>query len=159
MAWWNILLAIVLSFLPIVELRGGIPMAILSGINPWAAFILCVFVNILITPFAFFFLDKIHVWLLPYNWYKRSINRIFEKAKKRSGKVKKNIDTWGMLALTIFVAIPLPGTGAWTGSLIAWLLKLNKKKSFWAITLGVILAGIIVTLAVTGLVALFKVFI
>jgi uncharacterized membrane protein len=63
-----------------------------------------------------------------------------------------------MLALTIFVAIPLPGTGAWTGSLIAWLLKINRKKAFFAIALGTILAGVIVTLAVTGLVSLFKIF-
>ncbi len=159
MAWWNILLAIVLSFLPIIELRGGIPMAILSGIDPLIAFILCVFVNILITPFAFFFLDKIHGWLLSYTWYKKSINKIFEKTKKRSEKVKKSMDNWGMFALVLFVSIPLPGTGAWTGTLIAWILKLNRKKAFLAISLGVIIAGIIVTLAVTGLVALFKVFI
>lgn len=159
MAWWNLLLAIVLSFLPVVELRGGIPMAILSGIDPWSAFLLCVFVNILITPFAFLFLDKIHVWLLSYNWYKKSINKIFEKARKRSEKVKKDLDNWGMFALAIFVAVPLPGTGAWTGALIAWLLKLNRKKSFLAITLGVILAGLIITLAMTGIVAFFKIFI
>jgi len=159
MAWWNFLIAIILSFLPIVELRAGIPMAILSGINPWIAFFLCVFVNILIIPFVFFFLDKVHVWLLSYNWYKKSINKTFERAKKRSEKVKKNMNTWGMLALALFVAIPLPGTGAWTGTIVAWLLKLNRKKSFWAITLGVAIAGIIVTLAVTGLVALFGIFI
>jgi len=153
------LIAIILSFLPIVELRAGIPMAILSGINPWTAFFLCVFVNILIIPFAFFFLDKIHVWLLSYNWYKKSINKTFERAKRRSKKVKNNMNTWGMLALALFVAIPLPGTGAWTGTIVAWLLKLNRKKSFWAITLGVIIAGIIVTMAVTGLVALFGIFI
>ncbi len=159
MAWWNILAAIILSFLPIVELRAGIPMAILSGVDPLVAFILCVFVNILIIPFVFLFLDKIHLWLLSYQWYQKSINKIFERAKKRSEKVKKKIDAWGMLALALFVAIPLPGTGAWTGSLVAWTLKINRKKAFLAIALGVILAGILVTLAVTGLVALFKIFI
>lgn len=159
MAWWNLLLAIVFSFLPIIELRGGIPMAILTGISPFYAFILCVFVNILITPFVFFFLDKIHVWLLSYTWYKNSVNLLLERAKFRSKKVKKNIDKFGFIALGIFVAIPLPGTCAWTGALIAWLLKLDRKKSFLAISLGVLIAGIIVTLAVTGIVALFNIFV
>ena len=158
MSWWNILLAVLLSFLPVFELRGGIPLAILTGLSPFLAFLLCTFVNILAILFVFFFLDKIHLWLLSYNWYKRSVNVFFEKAKKRSEIVRKNIDNWGMLALTIFVAIPLPGTGAWTGSLIAWLLKINRKKAFFAIALGTILAGVIVTLAVTGLVSLFKIF-
>jgi uncharacterized membrane protein len=159
MAWWNIIVAVVLSFLPIAELRGGIPLAILTGVDPWIAFILCTLVNILAIFFVFFFLDKIHLWLLSYRWYKKSINLFFEKAKKRSKNVKKGIDTWGMIALTIFVAVPLPGTGAWTGSLIAWLLKINRKKEFYAIALGVLIAGIIVTLAITGIVSLFKVFI
>jgi len=159
MAWWNILLAIILSFLPFFELRGGIPLAILTGLDPWVAFVLCTFVNILAIFFVFFFLDKIHLWLLSYNWYKKSFNKFFEKAKKRSKHVKKKMDNWGMLALVLFVAIPLPGTGAWTGSLIAWILKLNRRKAFFAIALGVIIAGIIVTLAVTGIVALFKIFI
>lgn len=153
------MLSCILSILPIIELRGGIPLAILTGLNPWLAFSICVFVNILITPFAFFFLDRIHVWLLPYVWYKKSINKIFERTKKRSQKIQRRIDNYGMVALMLFVAIPLPGTGAWTGALIAWLLKLNRKKAFLAITIGVIIAGLIVTLAFTGLVALFKTFI
>jgi uncharacterized membrane protein len=156
--WWNIILAIILSFLPIAELRGGIPLAIITGLNPWLAFILCTIANILVIFFVFFFLDKIHLWLLSYRWYDKSINKILEKAKKRSAKVQRSMDLYGLLALTIFVAIPLPGTGAWTGTLIAWLLKLNRKKAFLSIALGVIIAGIIVTLAVTGIVALFKVF-
>lgn len=159
MAWWNIIVAIVLSFLPIAELRGGIPLAILTGVDPWIAFILCTLANILVIFFVFFFLDKIHLWLLSYRWYEKSVNLFFEKAKKRSKNVKKKIDTWGMIALTLFVAVPLPGTGAWTGSLIAWILKINRKKAFYAIALGVLIAGIIVTLAITGVVSLFKVFI
>jgi uncharacterized membrane protein len=159
MAWWNILVAIILSFLPFFELRGGIPLAIISGVDPLTAFVICTFINILSIFFVFFFLDNVHGLLISYKWYNKSINKFFEKARKRSKKVKRRIDNLGMLALVIFVAIPLPGTGAWTGALIAWLLRLNRRKAFFAIALGVIIAGIIVTLAVTGLVALFKVFI
>ncbi|MCX6741939.1 MAG: small multi-drug export protein [Candidatus Pacearchaeota archaeon] len=157
--WWKILLSCLLSILPLVELRGGIPLAILTGLNPWMAFLICVFVNILIIPLAFFFLDKIHVLFLKKKFYKKTVNGFFERAKKRSQKVQKRIDDYGMVALMLFVAVPLPGTGAWTGALLAWLLKLNRKKAFLAITLGVIIAGLIVTLAFTGLIALFKIFI
>ena len=152
---WKILLSAILSFLPIVELRGGIPFAILSGLNPWYSFLLCVCVNILITPFVFFFLDKLHCKLIKYKFYKKTVNVILKKAEKRSKKIKKKINKYSLLALAIFVAIPLPGTGAWTGSIISWLLKLNRKKSFLAISLGVIIAGLLITLALTGIISLF----
>jgi uncharacterized membrane protein len=155
MVIWKIILSAILSFVPVVELRGGIPVAILSGLNPWYAFLLCVFINILITPFVFFFLDVVHKKLIKYKFYKKTINVILKRAEKRSRKLKKKINKYSFLALAIFVAIPLPGTGAWTGSIIAWLLKLNRRKSFLAISLGVIIAGILITLALTGIISLF----
>lgn len=158
MSTWSIIFALIISFLPIAELRGGIPVAIAAGLNPWTAFLLCVIVNILAIFFVFFFLDKIHTWLLRYFWYQRSFNNFLKRIKHRKKKVEKNIESYGLLALAIFVAIPLPATGAWTGTLIAWLLGLKRRRASLAIALGVIIAGIIVTLAITGIIALFKIF-
>jgi uncharacterized membrane protein len=158
MSTWSIILALIISFLPIAELRGGIPVAIATGLAPWTAFLLCVIVNILAIPFVFFFLDKIHAWLLRYKSYKNGFDKFLKRIQHRKRKVEKNINRYGLLALALFVAIPLPGTGAWTGTLIAWLLGLKRRRAGLAIALGVVIAGVIVTLAVTGIVALFKIF-
>ena len=151
----NPLLALVLGMLlsisPIIELRGGIPFAVTQGVNPLIAFIFCSLANIIVIPIAFLFLNYLHRHLLKFNFYSRSFNVFLKKLRKRKEKVKKNYQIYGIIALTLFVAIPLPITGAWTGSLIAWLLNFKKGKSFLAISLGVIIAGIIVTLIVTGI--------
>ena len=142
-----------LSLLPVAELRGGIPYAVALGINPIAAFIFCTLANILVTPICFLFLETLNKLLLKMRWYKKFFDFYIKSIRKRKAKVEKLYETYGMIALTIFVAIPLPLTGAWTGSLIAWLLGLKKSRSFLAISLGVIIAGIIVTLIVTGILA------
>tara|TARA_Y100000310_G_C20652730_1_gene800338 strand:- start:1732 stop:2196 length:465 start_codon:yes stop_codon:yes gene_type:complete len=142
------ILTIILSILPISELRGAIPYAILNGISISDAFLIAVFFNILIIPIIFFFLDYIHKFLLNLKWYKRLFDYYINKKVE---KVKKKYETLELLALFLFVAIPAPGTGAYTGVLLSWFFKLNRKRSFFIIALGVITAGIITTiLTLTG---------
>lgn len=146
--------AILLSILPIIELRGGIIYAILSGINPFSAFFVCVIANIVIIFFIFFFLDFLHENFMKISLYRRAFGFYIEKLRRKAEKVERKMSVYGFLALTIFVAIPLPGTGAWTGCLIAWLLGLDRKKSILAIAFGVLIAGIIILLASLGIVNL-----
>jgi len=151
-----ILQAILLSLLPISELRGGIPYAFSQGMNIFIAFILCVLSNILVIPLLYLFLETLHKPLCRIGLYKKLFDfwviRTQEKAEKKIGKY----GYWGVM---LFVAIPLPITGAYTGTLAAWLLKLDKKKAFWYLVLGVVIAGIIVSVVTVTGVELFQIFI
>lgn len=143
-----LIITILLSMLPVSELRGGIPYSILSGINPITAFLVAVLANILIIPIIFFFLDNIHEFLLKIRPYKKAFNFYISKKVE---KVKRKYESLELAVLFLFVAIPFPGTGAYTGVLLSWFFKLNRKKSFATIALGVITAGIITTiLTLTG---------
>ena len=146
-----IIWTILLSILPVSELRGGIPYAILNGINPITAFFVAVLANIAIIPLIFFFLDYIHRFFLNIKTYERFFDYYINKKVR---KVKKKYENLSLLVLFLFVAIPAPGTGAYTGVLLAWFFKLQRKQSFLVIALGVITAGIItiiVTLTGKGL--------
>jgi len=145
-----------LSILPVSELRGGIPFAITKGINPIAALIFCTLANIIIIPLIFLFLDYLHGHLLKWSFYKKTFNLFLKKIRRQHEKIKRNYQIYGIIALTLFVAVPLPVTGAWTGSIIAWLLNFKHWKSFLAISLGVLIAGIIVTLVSLGIITIFK---
>jgi len=150
------LITIILSMLPISELRGAIPYAILSaGINPITAFLIAVFANILIIPIIFLFLDYIHGTFLKIKPYEKLFNFYITKKVE---KIKRKYETLELFVLFLFVAIPAPGTGAYTGVLLAWFFGLRRKKSFAVIALGVITAGIITTLLTIGGIGLFRVF-
>src|SRR3989338_1496616 len=149
--------AIIASLLPISELRGGIPIAVASGYSYLTAFIVCVIANILVIPISFFILDYLNKYLMKIKIYKKIIERSIEKGKK---SIENKIGTkWEFIALMLFVGIPLPMTGAYTGTLIAWFFKLNRKKSYLALSLGVLMAGIIVTFVVLTGSAIFNIFI
>lgn len=141
-----LLIGILLSLAPVSELRGGIPFAITQGANVWAAFVFCVIANIIVAPLLFLFLDYLHGHLIKFNPYRKTFNAFLRRIRKRKEKVERTYESWGILALACYVAIPLPITGVWTGTLIAWLLGLKRNRSLLAICLGVIIAGIIVTL-------------
>ena len=128
---------------PISELRGGIPLAIVSGLSPILAFLICTLANIVIIPIVFVFLNTINILLLRIPSYSTFFHKTLERSRN---KIHKSIEKYGYLGLAIFVAIPLPFTGAYTGVLGAWALGMNKKKSFASIALGVIIAGVIVTI-------------
>jgi len=145
-------LAIIVSALPIIELRGGIPLAISSGIEAWQAMILCITANIAIIIPLWLFFDFLHEKLLSLKLYRHFSDRILLKIRRKSEKVKEKMATLGFIALMLFVAIPLPGTGVYTGGVIAWLLGLNRKLSFIALSAGAIIAGIIVTFLTLGVI-------
>ncbi len=137
--------AILLSLLPVAELRGGIPAALLSGTNPLLAYIVCVLTNLIVVPVVFIFLEYIHHHLMNTRLYRETFDIFMERTRRR---LHDKIERWGYLGLTLFVAIPLPVTGAYTGTLGAWFFGMGKFKSFLAIALGVSIAGLIVTIVV-----------
>ena len=143
---------IILSILPISELRLGIPVAMASGTSVGLIFLLCVIANILIIPVIFLFLDFLHHKFLKIKIYRVLFAKLITRTRKN---MEHRVGTkWEMPALFLLVAIPLPGTGAYTGVLAAWLFKLKRKQAFLAIALGVLLAGILVTLASLGIYSL-----
>ena len=130
-----------MSMLPIIELRGGIIFAAASGIPFTQAFIICIIGNILPIPFILLFIRQILNFLKKFGWTGRIVNWLESHAHAKSDKIQK----YQMLGLLIFVGIPLPGTGAWTGALIASLMDLQIKKSFPTIALGVVMAAVIMS--------------
>ena len=139
----HLIQAAVVSILPISELRGGIPFAFAMGANIMVAFLVCTAANLLVAPIMFLFLETIHIFLMRWRWYVRICEPFLTKAHRQ---VHAHFEKWSYLGLVIFVAIPLPLTGAYTGAIGAWALRLDKKKSILYISLGVIIAGIIVSL-------------
>ena len=140
----TLLWAILLSMTPVGELRLGIPVAIAAGMNPWFAFVVCVTANSLIVPLVFFFLEVIHRRLLHFNSYQTAFDKFMERTRK---KVHPLIEKYGMVGLALFVAVPIPGTGAYAGALGAWFFGMNKWKAFLSIAVGVLVAGVIVLIA------------
>ena len=139
---------IILSLLPISELRGGIPVAVASGVGWFPAFITCVVANVLVIIPVFFFLDYVHKYLMKVRIYEKIFAMYLERVRKRlEAQMAKH--TWEYWVLFLFVAIPFPSTGAYTGCLVAWFLKMDRRKSFLTIALGVLVAGIVVTSVVS----------
>ena len=136
----------IVSLLPILELRGGIIAGFLLGLDLMASFLIAFIGNIIPIPFILLFIKFIFK-VLKKTRMKGIIEKLENKAISKSDKIQKYA-YWGLL---LFVGIPLPGTGAWTGSLIAALLNMDIKKSFFIIVLGVIMAGIIISVFSYGL--------
>ena len=137
----------IISLLPILELRGGLIAARILGVEFIKAFIICYIANILPVPFILLFINWIFNKMSKWKPTKKIVDWLSNKTLKK----KEQIDKYGYFGLFLFVGIPLPGTGAWTGSLLAILLNLEKKKSFIAIALGVLAAGIIMSLLSYGI--------
>ena len=136
-----------ISMIPIIELRGSIPVGFVMGL-PWYASLVCSIIgNMLPVPVILLFVVKVFEFMKKHNILTKFVNKMEQKAMNRSEKVSKG-EFWGLM---LFVAIPLPGTGAWTGALIAALLKMNRRDSFLSILLGVTIAGTIITLGTYGL--------
>lgn len=141
------ILTFLVAMVPVVELRGAIPIGMGMGLTLWQAFILSFIGNLVPVPFIILFVRKIFAWLRQ-KWPKLDsfVSKLENKALSKEDLVKK-YEAW---ALFIFVAIPLPGTGAWTGALIAAMFNMRLKKAFPAITLGVLAAGIIISFVSYG---------
>lgn len=141
------ILIFLISMFPILELRGGILAAALLNMNPQNSFIICLLGNIIVIPIALYFLELIFKILRKINFFDKIINKIEKKCLSK----REQLDKYGYLGLLLFVGIPLPGTGAWTGCFLASLLGMNKKKSAIAAMLGVLMAGIIMMILSFGL--------
>ena len=128
-----------ISMLPILELRGGLLAASLLKISPVQAIPVCIIGNIIPIPFILLFIKQIFKWMKEIKIFRPLIVKLEERAMGRSDQIRK-YEFWGVVA---FVGIPLPGTGAWTGALIASLLGVDIKKSSAAILVGIALATII----------------
>lgn len=153
-------LALILSILPISELRVGLPLAVdyalKNSLPIFPLFFLIVLLNIIIIFPILFFLDYLHENLMKFSLYRSVFGILIRQTRKKIDKVERKLPIYGYFALTLFVAIPLPVTGAWTGCLIAWILGLERKRAVPAIALGVMIAGIIVLLASLGVLSLFS---
>jgi uncharacterized membrane protein len=159
----QILLAILLSIAPISELRAGIPVAVNYAIGNNLSFnstlgliAIMILANIAIVFVLFAFLDIFHSGLLRFRIYSKFFASYLRIIRKKIDKIEENYAAYGFLGLMLFVAVPLPATGAWTGALIAWILGLDRKKSIIAIAAGVIIAGIIVSIATFAGYGLFR---
>ncbi len=141
-----------LAMLPVTELRASIPVGIgLFGLDPLVALGWSVLGDIIPVPIIYIFLSTLNKWLTAgWPWWQRVFTARSDKVKQQ---FTHKYQTYGLIALTLFVSIPLPGTGAWTGTLAAWLFGIPFKKAFPFIVLGAVLAGIIVTAITTGAIA------
>lgn len=137
----------VISLMPILELRGGLLAASLLDVEFIRAAVICIVGNILPIPIVLLFLKKVLDLFEKWNVTKKIVDWLLKKVDEK----REQIDKYGYFGLVIFVGIPLPGTGAWTGSLLAVVLGLNRKKSFICILLGVILAAIIMSFLSYGI--------
>ncbi len=137
-----------ISMLPFVELRGAIPVGIIVlHLNPAAVFVVSVAGNMVLVPVFLLFLKDIERGLRDYPWAASKMDWVFERTRKKSSDAVRK---WEYIALILFVGVPLPGTGAWTGSLIAYLFGFEVKRAFLVIFLGVLIAGVTVLALTLG---------
>lgn len=138
---WTSLLAV----LPISELRGAIPFALARGADPLWAYLYAVVLNAAVAPACWLFLSTVNKLLLRWGAYRSFFERFVDRARDR---VHAGVRKWGWLGIAAFVAVPLPITGAWTGTLGAWMLGMKKRSTFAAVALGVAISGAIVSAVV-----------
>ena len=138
----NFIMTFLISMIPVIELRLGLPYGIMSGLKLPVAALAAILGNMLPVPFIIVFIEQVFLWLrkhLP------KMDSFITKLEKRAETKQETVDRYGALGLILLVAIPLPGTGAWTGSLVAALMKMKLRKAIPCIFLGVIIAAILMT--------------
>lgn len=141
------LIVFIISMVPILELRGGLLAASVMNIEIVRAIWLCVIGNIIPVPFILLLITPIFNWLKQTDTFRPMVEKLENRAMSKKDQIEK-YQFWG---LVLFVGIPLPGTGAWTGSLIASLLGMKFKKAFPAVILGIIMATVIMSIVSYGL--------
>ena len=140
------------SMVPVVELRGGIPFGVAAGLPVWLAWLAAVIGNLIPVPFIIVYIRRIFQWMrrkLPR--FNGVVDRLEQKAHLKGATVTK----YKYLGLAIFVAIPLPGTGAWTGALAAAFLDMPLRRAIPSIVIGVVVAGIAISIITFGVASLF----
>ena len=141
------LVCFIISMVPVIELRGGLIIAAIKGIPLFKAIGICIAGNIIPVPFILLLITPIFTWLKKTKLFKPIVEKLENKSMGKSEKIKK----YEFIGLVLFVGIPLPGTGAWTGSLIASLLNIKFKKAFPAVILGLLMATVIMCLISYGI--------
>lgn len=141
------LVAFLVSLCPVLELRGGMIAARLLEIPFIEAFIICYIGNMIPIPFILLFIRRIFKWMRRYKTFAKIVDKLESRSEKKKDTIVK-YQEWGLL---VFVAIPLPGTGGWTGALVAALMDLRFKKCLPVIALGVFIAGVIMSLITYGI--------
>ena len=149
-AYGKEILVFIISLMPILELRGGLLAAALLGLDPIPSYIISIIGNVLPVPYILLLINKVLNWMRnsKVNFFKKIANWLDEKVEKHKGQIEK----YGYLGVILFVGIPLPGTGAWTGSLIASVLEMDKKKTFLAVLVGLFMASVIMMFVSFGIV-------
>ncbi len=133
------IMVLFIAALPLIELRGAIPIGVSMGLSPIHAAILGIIGSLIPVPFLLFFLKPVFIWLRQTKLFRGFVDRTVERTLKKSENIRK----YRIIGLILFVGIPLPGTGVWTGSLAAILFNIRIKHALPAIALGNLLAGII----------------
>jgi len=149
------LMTILLGIVPVSELRGAIPYAYFNGVPLWLAAVIGILSNALVPFIGFLFLGTLHKLLDKWGAYHRLFEKTVAKARTKVGEKVRKYGLWGLM---VFVAIPLPITGTWTGTVGAWVLGLDRKKSILSIMLGILISGTIVTTVIftgAGIASLF----
>lgn len=146
------LVVFIVSLFPIIECRGALIAASFLNVDMWLAIPISILGNLVPIPFIFLFIEKIFAWLKAHT---KRIGKLVVKLENKAMSKSEKVTKYKRFGLLLFVGIPLPGTGAWTGALIAVLLKLNLKDSVISIFLGVIMATAIMTIISYGIPALF----
>jgi len=139
------------AMIPIIELRGAIPLGAALDLHPLWNYLLSVTGNLLPVPFILLFIRQILDWMERLPCFEKLVRWLRAKAEKGRGKVEK----YAVVGLAVFVAIPLPGTGAWTGSLVAALMGMRFSKAMISVIAGVLAAGVVMSLLSYGVVAAF----
>ncbi len=151
------LLVFLIAMMPIVELRGAVPVAVGMGLDTTLAFMLILIGNMLPVPLVYLFSRKLLVFGLNFRWrwLRKFCNFCLVKGEKAGEKLLKKGRAGVYVALMLFVGIPVPGTGAWTGTLAASILKLDFRKTVMAVLAGVLMAGVIMAVGSFGIKGLF----
>lgn len=141
--WGKVITVIGISMLPFIELRGALPAAINIFDFPWhKAILLSILGNLIPIPFIMILFKHVEKFLRRWSMFDRLFEWLFKRTR---AKGERKLQVWGDIGLILFVAVPFPVTGAWTGTLVAYLLKLNRLRSFLCIFVGVVIAGLIMT--------------
>lgn len=143
---------ILMAMIPVIELRGAIPFGVAAGISVKQALICAIIGNLIPIPFILLFLRRVFVWMRKIS---PGFENLVEKLELRAKRKKGIVDKYEIIGLIILVAIPLPGTGAWTGALVATVLDIRMRRALPAITIGVVIAGILVSVITYGGFAVF----
>ena len=146
------IITFLMAMVPVIELRGAIPYGVIAGLSVHEAFVLAVIGNLLPIPFLVVFTRKVFEWLRTKS---DGLDRLVRRLEAKADKNKELVEKSEFFGLMLLVAIPLPGTGAWTGALVAAMLDMRLKRAMPAIILGVLVAGVIVTTLTYGAGALF----